>query len=143
MVTQPLNFSQNPAEYPHSDLTHGIIGCLFEVFKGIGFGYQEKYYQRALALEFDIAKLPYKREQYQKLTYKNRLIGRYYVDFVVHEKIVIELKVANEFFDTHINQVLGYMKACSLPVGLLALFTKDGVKVKRLALTKPSALFSE
>lgn len=142
-MTQPQNLSQKHAEYPHSELTHEIINCLFTVFREVGFGYQEKYYQRALATEFDERRIAYVQEQYQKLEYKGKPIGRYYVDFVVQETVVVELKVANEAFDTHVNQVLGYLKACNLPIGLLARITKDGVKVKRLAMTMSSASFSE
>lgn len=135
-VIQPQISSQIDADFPHSDLTHTIIGCIYTVFNEVKFGYQEKYYQRALAAEFDEKGIVYQREQYQKLQYKGRTIGRYFVDFVVENTVVVELKVANEVFDTHTNQVLGYMRSCGLPVGLLALIRQDGIKIKRLVLSK-------
>lgn len=116
----------------HSELTRVAIGCVFEAFKELSFGYQEKQYQRAVEVELEKMKLKFQREQHQRLLYKGRTIGQYFMDFVIEEKIVLELKVANEFFDTHINQVLGYLKSTGLQVGLLAIITKDGVRIKRI-----------
>lgn len=116
----------------HSALTRDVIGCVFEAFKSLGFGYQERYYQRAVAIELQESGLSFQREQYQRLMYKGRILGQYYMDFVIDSKVVLELKIANEFFDTHINQVLGYLRATELKVGLLAIVTKDGVKIKRV-----------
>jgi GxxExxY protein len=119
-------------EYLHEDLTYEIIGASFDVVKQIGYGYREKIYQRALAEELDSKGLKYKRECPIKIYYKDKIIGKYYLDFVVDDKIVVELKVANDFYVKDIKQVLSYMKANNYKLGLLIIITKDGAKVKRL-----------
>lgn len=118
--------------YPHTELTEKIIGLLFDVYNELGFGFQEKFYQRALAYKLEDANIRFKREQYKLIQISNRPVGRYYLDFVIDDKVVLELKVANEFFDTYVHQVLGYLKSSQLKVGLLCLITPKGVKIKRL-----------
>lgn len=108
------------------------MGLVFKVFKNLGYGYREKYYQRALAEEFKNEKIKYKKESPVKLIYNNRIIGRYFIDFVVEDKIIIELKVAKDFYTKDIKQILGYLKAKNLRLGILIIITKDGMKYKRL-----------
>jgi GxxExxY protein len=64
--------------------------------------------------------------------YDGRIIAKYYMDFVIEDKIVVELKIANEFYTKDIKQVLSYLKANNLRLGLLIIFNKDGVHVKRI-----------
>jgi GxxExxY protein len=116
--------------YP--SLTYQLIGVAYNVFNKLGYGYQEKYYQRGYAKELTIKHLPFKRELMLKIVYGNEIIGRYFIDFVVENKVAIEFKVANEFYKKHIKQILAYLKASGLKVGLLIIFTKNGVKCKRL-----------
>lgn len=123
-------------EYLHKELTHQIIGILFDVYKEIGYGLQEKYYQRAVALRLSKAELPFQREQHQPIQFDQQIIGRYFVDFVVDNKVVLELKVANGFFDAHLKQVLGYLKTTGLQIGLLGIVTPQGVQIKRVISTK-------
>ncbi|MCX6740217.1 MAG: GxxExxY protein [Candidatus Parcubacteria bacterium] len=119
-------------EYLYEELTYKIIGSSFDVIKQIGYGYREKIYQRALSEEFGSKGLKYKRECPIKIYYRDKVIGKYYLDFVVDDKIVVELKVANNFYVKDIKQVLSYMKANDYKLGLLIIITKDGVRVKRL-----------
>lgn len=62
----------------------------------------------------------------------NRIIGRYFIDFVVNNKIVVELKIANDIYQRHFQQVYSYLKAQNLKIGLLALITPNGIKIKRI-----------
>lgn len=119
-------------KYPHSDLAEKIIGLVFAVFNELKFGYKEKFYQRALAYKLEQAGVPFVREQYGKVEFDGKIIGQYYVDFVVDDKVVVELKVANEFFDTHTKQIINYLTAQHLRIGLLFLINPEGVKIKRL-----------
>jgi len=105
---------------------------LDKVFNELGYGYQEKYYQRATALTFDQEGLNYIREKEVKLNYEDNPIGKYFIDFIIENKIVLELKVANEFHSQDIKQVLGYLKGSELQLGILALITRGGVQYKRL-----------
>ena len=119
-------------QYEQSEVTDQLIGSIFRVYNNLKFGYQEKYYQRAFALELGAGKIPFEREQVMPLKYQGRIIGRYFADFVVAGSVVVELKVANEILETHVAQVLGYLKAVSLKVGLLFVITKDRVLIKRI-----------
>lgn len=118
--------------YLHSDLTHKIIGLSFRIFNNLKYGFQEKYYQRAFEEELRKEKINYKREQKISIKYYDKIIGRYFVDFVIDNKVVVEFKVAPGFYETHIKQILAYLKTTNLKLGLLILITKDGIKCKRI-----------
>ena len=121
------------AKLIHGELSYKIIGVLFRVFNKLGYGYQEKYYQRAVALELNEEKLNYIREKEVKLNYRDEIIGKYFLDFIVDNKIILELKVVNFFHEQDIKQILSYLKASGLKLGILAIITKDGIKYKRIA----------
>lgn len=116
----------------HKELSFKIVGIIFNVFNKLGYGYQEKYYQRAIGLELDKENLSYIKEKEFKLNYQGKSIGKYFLDFIIENKIVLELKVANAFYPQDIKQVLGYLKASGLQLGILVIITKEGVKYKRL-----------
>lgn len=120
------------ARLVYPELSYEIVGILFTVYNNLGYGYQERYYQRAVAKELEKAKLKYKREQKAVIKYRGSIIGRYFIDFVVENMIVVELKVSNDFYKKDINQVLGYLKATGLKLGILFIFTKEGLKFKRI-----------
>jgi GxxExxY protein len=109
------------------------MGLVFNVFKNLGFGYREKYYQRALEEEFKKNKIKYKKEFPVKLYYGDRLIGQYIIDFLVEDKIILEIKIAKDFYTKDIKQLLSYLKAKNIKLGILIIVTKDGIKYKRIA----------
>lgn len=121
----------------HGDLTHKIIGCAFEVHKFLGNGFQEVIYQRALAYEFWKAEIKYQREIEQQIFYKDfeKPIGTRRADFVVEEKILVELKAVKGLEDVHLAQALNYLKAYRLGIGLLINFGAKSMEFKRLILT--------
>ena len=119
-------------KYPSKDLTYKIIGVLYEAYNNLGFGYQEKYYQRAIGEELKKEGLRYKKELINKVEYNKKIIGRYFVDFLIEDRVILETKVANDFYQKDINQILAYMKHFDIKLGILSIFTKNGVKVKRL-----------
>lgn len=121
----------NP-RYPESELTAKLIGLAYEVFNRLGYGYHEKYYQRAYAQLLTENKLPFLQEQKVVIEFENRKIGRYFIDFVVKNKVVIEFKVANGAYPQHVRQILAYLKTTGLKIGLLIVMTKHGVKIKRI-----------
>lgn len=118
--------------FPYKKLTYQINGLLFETYKKLGFGYQEKYYQRTFEEILKENKLLYKKEMHVPIKINNRIIGRYFIDFVINNKIVVELKIANDIYQRHFKQVYGYLKAQNLKIGLLALITPNGIKIKRI-----------
>ncbi|MCL5795122.1 MAG: GxxExxY protein [Patescibacteria group bacterium] len=122
-------------DFLYKELTHKIIGLIFNVYNELGFGYQEKYYQRALEETLKSSSLSYKRELQTPIKFGNKVIGRYFIDFVIDNKIVVELKISNEPYQKHFKQVLGYLKANNLNVGLLVLIKPQGIKIKRIIST--------
>jgi GxxExxY protein len=120
----------------HGDITEKIIGAAFEVHKFLGNGFQEVIYQRALAYEMSQFNLSYNREIEQDIYYKelSEPIGTRRADFVVEGKVLVELKAIKELEDVHLAQVLNYLKAYKLEVGLLINFGGISLQFKRLVL---------
>lgn len=120
----------------YKDITEKIIGASFEVHKFLGNGFQEVIYQRALAWELAQAGLSYAREIEQDIFYKELTepIGKRRADFVVEGKVLVELKAVIELEDVHLAQVLNYLKAYRLEVGLLINFGSKSLTFKRLVL---------
>ena len=125
-------------ELKYQDITGKIIGCAFEVHKFLGNGFQEVIYQRALSWEFEQAGLTFQREISQDIFYKNlqEPIGKRRADFVVENKVLIEMKALKELEDVHLNQVLNYLKTYKLEIGLLINFGSKSLEFKRLILTQ-------
>ncbi len=117
---------------PNEEFTYQIIGFSYQVYNELGYGLQEKYYQRALAQLLEENDIKYERELYLAVKFKGVNIGKYFIDFKINDNLVVELKVCNQFYQNHINQVLAYLKAYNIKLGLLILFTKTGIKIKRL-----------
>ena len=124
-------------EYKHGELTHKIIGCAMQVHSFLGNGFQEVIYQRALALEFSKAGLNYKRELEMDIYYKDfpEPIGKRRVDFFVEEKVLVELKAMTKLEDAHLAQILNYLKAYKMEIGLLINFGEKSLNFKRTILT--------
>ena len=123
-------------ELKYKDITEKIIGASFEVHKFLGNGFQEVIYQRALAWEFSQAGLSFEREIEQEIFYKElpKPIGKRRADFVVEGKVLVELKAVIELEDVHLAQILNYLKAYRLEVGLLINFGSKSMTFKRLVL---------
>jgi GxxExxY protein len=123
-------------ELKYKDITEKIIGAAFEVHKFLGNGFQEVIYQRALAFEMSKAGLTFAREIEQEIYYKDlqEPIGTRRADFVVEGKVLVELKAITELEDVHWAQVLNYLKAYKLEVGLLLNFGSKSLTFKRLVL---------
>jgi GxxExxY protein len=125
-------------ELLHKDITGKIIGCAFEVHTFLGNGFQEVIYQRALALEFQKAGLIYNRELEMPIYYKDykEEIGLRRVDFLVEGKVLVELKAITILEDVHLAQILNYLKAYKLEIGLLINFGEKSLKFHRVILTQ-------
>lgn len=116
--------------YP--DLSYKIIGSLFSVWTGLGGGHRENFYQKAVSREFESRGMEHKKELPAKISYKEQIVGIYYFDFLIEDKIVLETKVRDYFSKKDIDQLYGYLRAKNLKLGIIAHFTKTGVKVKRV-----------
>lgn len=116
--------------YP--ELSYVIVGCAFDVYNSLGSGYHEKYYQKALIEAFNERGVSFQTEISFPLLYKNKIIGRKRLDFLVEGKIIVELKRGNKFSKTHIDQVLEYLKIQRLNLAILINFGSQGVIYKRI-----------
>lgn len=121
-------------QYPESELTYILIGIAYEIYNNVGAGFHEKIYQAAYEKELQDKKIKFKRELYCNYVYKNSKIGRFFVDFLIEQKVVVEIKARGEIVDRDIAQTLAYMKMNQIKVGLILLFGGKGVKKKRLIL---------
>ncbi|PIQ07136.1 MAG: GxxExxY protein [Candidatus Nealsonbacteria bacterium CG18_big_fil_WC_8_21_14_2_50_37_10] len=116
--------------YP--ELSYTVIGVLFEVYNNLGPGHKEKYYQKAMAVSLKETGLSFKEQVYSPIIFKERNIGEYYLDFLIENKIVLEIKSGEKFLKQNISQIYSYLKIENLKLGILANFTKEGLKFKRI-----------
>ncbi|RDV12958.1 GxxExxY protein [Pontibacter diazotrophicus] len=114
------------------ELTYRIIGCSMKVHGTLGNGFQEVIYQRALAIELEKAQLSFARELEMPIFYDMIEIGSRRVDFLVENKVLVELKALVKLEDVHLAQGLNYLIAYKLDIGLLLNFGAKSLEVKRL-----------
>jgi GxxExxY protein len=121
-------------EYKYSELTSRIIKCAFAVHNYLGNGFQEVIYQRALAFEFTKEGLNFEREFEMDIYYKNidKPIGNRRVDFLVEDKVPVEIKAIILLEDVHLAQAINYLEAFKLEVGLLINFGSKKLQFKRV-----------
>jgi len=116
----------------YKELSFQIIGILFEVYNELGYGYQEKYYEKAIAKSFEKRKIKFKQQVPFKIEFKGEIIGRNYLDFLVDDKIILEIKKGNYFSKRNIEQVKQYLKLTKFKLAILANFTAKDVKFIRI-----------
>ena len=120
----------------YSEITGPVIGAAMEVHRILGPGFLESVYDEAFAIELDLRKIPYKRQQPIDIYYKEKLAKHFVCDFIVKDMVVVELKAISQIGDVEKAQVLNYLKATKLPVGLLLNFGTKSLEYKRFANTK-------
>jgi GxxExxY protein len=111
-------------------LTEKIIGCAFKVHRALGSGFLEKVYENALGFEIGRCNLSVRQQTPIKVWYANHIVGDFCADLLVEEKIIIELKAVFTFTKEHEVQLVNYLNATELDVGLLINFGPS-VQVKR------------
>jgi len=111
-------------------LTYQVIGCAMDVHNTLGNGFQEVFYQRCLSIEFDKASLSYGREVEQTIFYKGYDVGTRRADFVVEDKIIVEIKAVINLEDVHLAQAKNYVVAYDFARGLLINFGAKSLQYK-------------
>jgi GxxExxY protein len=119
-------------EYKYSDVTGKIIGCAMAVHNALGNGFQELIYQRSLAYEFELQKIEFTREFEMPVLYKDLQVGTRRVDFLVDDKISVEIKALVNLEPVHLAQAINYLEAYNLEVGLLINFGNTKLEFHRL-----------
>jgi GxxExxY protein len=122
----------NDEEYKHSDITHKIIGAAMKVHSTLGSGFQEVIYQRALAIEMPKQGLSFQRELEMQIYYDGIEIGTRRVDFLVEDKVMVEIKALTQLESVHLAQVINYLEAYQLEIGLLLNFGAKSLEYRRL-----------
>lgn len=122
----------NDNKVVYLELSYKIVGILFEVHTALGNRYQEKYYQRAVEVKLNNKKIPYGKEIAVDLTIDKVKIGKYFLDFLIDGKIVLELKAKPIFTKIDYKQVRAYLTACNLKLGILANFYGESLEYKRI-----------
>ena len=114
------------------DITYRINGCAMKVHSKLGNGFQEVIYQRCLAIELTKNGMVYFREVSQNIFYDGIHVGTRRADFVIENKIILELKAVITLTDTHIAQAKNYLVAYDKPIGLLINFGSNKLQFKKI-----------
>ena len=121
-------------EFLHTNLTDKIIKCFYTVYNTLGFGFLEKVYENAMIIELQKAGMRAEKQKPIKVNYENKLVGEYFADIVVEDSIILELKAAEYIVEEHELQLVNYLKATELEIGLLLNFGKTP-EIKRKIFT--------
>ena len=124
-------------EFLYKEESYKIIGVLFEVHKNLGKGFSEIVYKDAIEYEFKQNNIPYQREKEFTVNYKNTVLNhKFYADFVVYDKIILEIKTVDCFNNSHYNQCLNYLKVSQNKLAMLANFNLISLEYKRIINSK-------
>ncbi len=118
----------------HKSITDAILKVYYEVYNELGYGFLEKVYQNAMY--FELKSLGYKVEAQKqiKVYFKKQLVGEYYSDLLVEDKVIVELKATELIMNVHVAQIMNYLKATPIEVGMLLNFGEEP-EFKRLIYT--------
>ncbi len=119
------------SDYKHSDITQQIIGAFYKVYNTLGYGFLEKVYENALAIELKQHGLSVVQQVPIKVYYNGQSVGKYYTDLLVEDKVIVELKTVETLTDEHYAQLLNYLKATKIEVGLILNFGPGKPEVRR------------
>ena len=117
----------------YRELSYRVMQAMFEVHNTLGPGFVENVYEEALAYELEMRDIPFERQKKVTVHYKGRVIGTHRLDFVVNDKIVLELKAVSALTDVFKQQTLSYLKATGLRLGILINFGTTRVEYVRIA----------
>ena len=117
-----------------NELTYLINGAIFEVNRILGPGFLEKVYENALLMELKARGIKAAAQYPIKVRYKDQIVGEYFADLLVEDQVIIELKTVDKIEKIHEAQLLNYLKATGIKVGLLVNFKSTKTEIKRFVL---------
>ena len=117
--------------YP--DLSYRLMEAVYEVHNQLGPGLTEEIYERALIIKFKTKEISFEQQKVIHVNYKGEKVGTYRLDLVVDDKIILELKAVQALSDLYKQQLLSYLKACNLHLGILINFGTKQVQYTRIA----------
>ena len=119
--------------YIYSELTDKIIGCAYDVYNQLGFGFMEKVYENAMMIKLPQKGLEVVQQVPINVYFEDKLVGEYFADILVNNKVIFEFKAVSALSKAHEVQLVNYLKATGLEVGLLINFGAEGkLEWKRL-----------
>lgn len=127
-----FNRNMNNDEILYKDLSYIIMKACFEVHNVLGPGYSEKIYEEAVARELNRENVFFERQKLIEVLYKGEKIGEYRLDMVAENEIILELKAVSELNDIFESQILSYLKATGLKLGIVINFGGKRVEYKRI-----------
>ncbi len=114
----------NEKNFLHSDITDKLIKIFYKVYSKLGFGFLERVYENAMFIELQKTGLIIKRQSPIKVYYDDSQVGLYFADLLIDEKVIVELKAAEGLCEEHETQLINYLKATEIEVGILLNFGK-------------------
>lgn len=118
--------------YIHSELTDKIIGCAYDVYNQLGFGFMEKVYENAMMIKLPQKGLEVIQQAPINVHFEDKLIGEYFADILVNNKVILEFKAVSSLSKAHEVQLVNYLKATGIKVGLVINFGEKLKIVRRV-----------
>ena len=118
----------------HKELSYKIIELALEVHNELGCGFLEKVYENALMILLGRESVPARQQAPVEVYFQNKVVGQYFADILVDNKIILELKTVDAISDVHKAHVLNYLRATGIKLGLIMNFAKPRFEYKRLVL---------
>jgi len=131
-LSKELEMSDNKTELLHSKETEIIIAAFYKVYNTLGYGFLEKVYENSLLLELQKNNLSVEQQHPIKVYYESSIVGEYFADLVVNDKIILELKTAKQISKENEYQLINYLKATCFEVGLLLNFGDKAEFVRKI-----------
>ena len=125
---------ENKQKVLYKDLSYKIIGLAMQVHRELGYGFLEKVYENALMVLLHRERIRAKQQAPISVRFESEIVGEYYTDILVENKIILELKAMGKILDAHRAQALHYLKATDLRLAMILNFGKEGFEFERLVL---------
>jgi GxxExxY protein len=122
----------DPVAFPHRDLTERVIGAFYDVYNELGFGFVEIVYHRSMVIALEASGLAVESRAKLPVYFRGEPVGEFEADILVERAVILELKAADDFCPAHEAQLLNYLKASTVEVGLLLNFGPKP-RLRRLA----------
>jgi len=122
----------NENEILYKDLSYKIVGLAMRVHSKLGYGFLEKVYENALMVLFRREGIEAKQQAPITVYFEEEVVGNYYADILVEDKVILEIKSVENIIDAHIAQTLNYLKATGLRLAIILNFSKEKLKYKRI-----------
>jgi len=122
----------NEDEILYKDLAYKIVGLAMRVHRKLGYGFLEKVYENALMVLFRREGIEAKQQAPITVYFEEEVVGNYYADILVEDKVILEIKSVEKIIDAHIAQSLNYLKATGLRLAIILNFSKEKLEYKRI-----------